>query len=212
MPTQHKLITEADLHENKGVSTAAISTVATSNGAGATVWQKIGNTNLTGITVAGTSGQRLAADGVGGFKFESGDHGDIYFVNTATPYVLAATTTFAKAAPTTTPSAHPSNFTESTNGRLTYTGPDTEHFTIDAILSIDQASGAARDVSIAAAVNGTVIALTEQIISTTSGSKTSIATHFTTQLTTNDYVEVFIKISTAGNVNVYCYALSAELI
>lgn len=40
MPTQHKNITEADLHEPKGVSTAAVGTFYKANGAGSGTWSK----------------------------------------------------------------------------------------------------------------------------------------------------------------------------
>lgn len=210
--TAHSLLAEADLHESKGASVAAINTVAVANGAGAAVFGKLPTQGLSGIVGNGTSGQRVAVDGAGGFKLESGDHGDTYFVNLGAPYVLAALVTFSKAAPATTGSGHPSNFTESANGRLTYTGTDSEHFEVDAIISLDQASGAARDVSIAIAKNGTVIALSEQVSTTTSGVKTSLHSHTSVQLTTNDYIEAFVKISTAGNVSIYCYTLSSILL
>lgn len=42
----HSSLAEAELHENKGVSTAAANTVATANGSGVTVWQKITSSNI----------------------------------------------------------------------------------------------------------------------------------------------------------------------
>lgn len=42
----HSSLAEAELHENKGVSTAANNTVATSNGSGATVWEKIATDHI----------------------------------------------------------------------------------------------------------------------------------------------------------------------
>jgi hypothetical protein len=44
--TEHSALAEAELHENKGVAAAAANTVATADGAGATVWQKITSSNI----------------------------------------------------------------------------------------------------------------------------------------------------------------------
>jgi len=58
MPTQHSAITEANLHESKGASLAAINTVAVANGAGAAVFQKLPTQGLAGVASNGTSGQK----------------------------------------------------------------------------------------------------------------------------------------------------------
>lgn len=43
---QHKNITEADLHETKGASTASANSVHIANGAGSTSWSKISTDNI----------------------------------------------------------------------------------------------------------------------------------------------------------------------
>lgn len=152
---------------------------------------------------------RLTSDGMGGFIMSDKSHGSITFVNTSVPYVLAATTSFSKAAPTTVASGSGVEFTETTTARLTYTGTNTQHVDVVCGLSLDHAAGVDRDVSIAFAKNGTVIAASEQINTCSTGFKTALGAHTDVHLSTNDYIEVFVKISSAGNVNIYCYSLQA---
>lgn len=54
MSTLHKNLAEANLHENKGVSTATDDTVATAD-SGATVWQKITTANLDTSSLLNTN-------------------------------------------------------------------------------------------------------------------------------------------------------------
>lgn len=50
MSKEHRTLTGASLHENKGVDTALVDYVATSDGAGATVWKKLTAPNFdTGV-------------------------------------------------------------------------------------------------------------------------------------------------------------------
>lgn len=209
MTVQHSAITDPNLHEPKGVAAAAVDQVYVADGAGSGAWGKLTPSSLSGLSTDGANGQKVSVDGAGNFVLSYNSHGSVEFVNTTTPYVLAATTSFAKAAPTTTASGHPIQVTEATTARLTYTGIETEHFDVVCGLSLDQATGSNKDVSIAIAKNGTAIALSEQITTTVSGQKQSIGVHADVSLATNDYVEVFIKISAAANVNVYCYSLQA---
>lgn len=206
----HALLSGANLHEPKGIDTAAAGTMYAANGDGLSgAWQKLTNTQLNGVTVNGTSGASVRANGAGGFVIGFADHGEVSFVNTAVPYAMTgATTTFSKVAPTTVASGHAIEVTEATTARLTYTGLDVEHFTVHTNISLDQATGSDKDVSVAIAKNGTVVATSEQISTTQSGKKVAITTFSTVSLTTNDYIEVFLKISSAATVNVYAFNLA----
>src|SRR5512139_3323811 len=98
---EHKDITDANRHEPKGASTAPVNSVYSSDGVGSGTWQKIGNTNLNGVSANAAAGYFVLADGAGGFTFEPAAHGSIYFSNFGAPYVLAATTSYAKVSATT---------------------------------------------------------------------------------------------------------------
>lgn len=60
MSTQHKNISEVDLHETKGASTAAANTVHVANGSGVTSWTKVGPTNIDTSTVKNINVERLS--------------------------------------------------------------------------------------------------------------------------------------------------------
>lgn len=91
MAIQHSDITEAQLHENKGVSAAPENTIATSDGLGNTVWQDVVNTSLEGIAANGTSGQRVVTDGSGGFAFVPGPvYGEMEFDSNTSSFSVTA--------------------------------------------------------------------------------------------------------------------------
>lgn len=69
MSIQHKDIPDSDLHESKGVASAANRTAYVADGAGSGTWKKIGSENLIGLTGDGSvSDKLLLTDGLGGFK------------------------------------------------------------------------------------------------------------------------------------------------
>lgn len=70
MTVQHKDLTGNELHESKGVSTAATKTVPVADGVGSTDWQKIEPKNLEGITTDGVAGAGILVDGAGGFLYK----------------------------------------------------------------------------------------------------------------------------------------------
>jgi len=145
------------------------------------------------------------ADGLGsGTWLPPHVHGGQVFTNMSTPYILAATTSYQKVEPIiTSTGAH--HFTV-TNGRLTYTGTESvrAHMVFDC--SLDQSSGGARDVTLAWVKNGVSASPeTESVRTSSSGDKGNVAIHFDELLSTGDYFEIWGKISTAADVNIYHY-------
>lgn len=200
---EHKDITDANRHEPKGASTAPVNSVYSSNGAGSGTWQKITNTNLSGISADGTAGYFLLADGAGGFTLAPAAHGSIYFSNFSVPYTLAATTSYAKIAATTIAGGASIGVTEGTNCRLTYTGTAPIHLDIVFGATFDQSTGANKDVFVALYKNGVLVPGAEAAITTVSGEKALVSTHRDVHVTTNDYFEIYCKISAAATVNFY---------
>lgn len=207
---EHKDIVDAERHEPKGASTAANNTVYSSDGAGSGAWQKIKNVNLDGITAAGTLGYFLLADGAGGFSFAPAAHGSIYFSNFGAPYTLAATTSYQKVNPTTTATGENIVITEGTNARLTYTGISDIHLDLVFAASFDQSTGSAKDVYISLYKNGVLVPGSESAITTTSGEKVMVSLHKDVHTTTNDYYEVYCKVSAAATVNFYTVNIMAS--
>jgi len=206
---QHSSLTGSTLHEPKGVATATSKTLYTANGTGSGTWIKLGPQSLTGITSNGTDGQLVAVDGTGNFVLVSGAHGQTDFYNT-TPYSLAVVAgTPAKLAPTTTPNGVSQNITEATTARLTYTGADTLALVVLYNVSLDQASGASKDVTLAIYKNGVLTTGSRMILTTTTSEKHVISGTTTVSAATNDYFEVYVDVSANATIRTYAYQLSA---
>lgn len=63
----HKTLPDSELHESKGVASAAPDTVYRANGTGSGQWTKISPNMLQGIQGNGGAGQAILSDGQGGF-------------------------------------------------------------------------------------------------------------------------------------------------
>jgi hypothetical protein len=90
------------------------------------------------------------------------------------------------------------NFTASTAGRLTYTGALPRTFMIDAVVSADTASGNNKVTALYIAKNGAAIAGSKVSVDLSNGVEKVITTFWTVELSTNQYVELFIANDTDG--------------
>lgn len=210
MPTQHKNITEVDLHESKGASTAAVNTVAVADGAGSATWGKIQTTTLEGVSSVPDIGYFAVSDGAGGFVFAPSAHGSCYFSNFGTPYSLAATTSYQKIAATTIASGASIAFTENTDTSLTYTGTSDIHLDIVFQASYDQSTGSDKDIYTALYKNGVIVAGGEVALTTVSGQKVLSSMHRDIHATTGDIFTLYCKVSAAATVNFYTLNLMAS--
>jgi hypothetical protein len=207
---EHVDITDPEIHEPKGASTATANQVYSADGAGSGTWQKVKNVNLYGVSATPVAGWFVVSDGSGGFSFAPAAHGSTKFVDYTTPYSLAATTSYAKVAATTIAGGSPTNFTEGTNARLTYTG--TVSSDLDFVIAViaDQSTGSGKDIYVALYKNGTAVPYTETAVTTVSGSKLQISVHTDVTAAQNDYFEIYCKISSAATVNFYSVQLFAS--
>jgi hypothetical protein len=209
MTIQHKLITDPDIHEPKGVAASTANKVYVADGAGSGTWKKLSPPQLSGLTTNGTAGDTITVDGSGNFVFAGAPHGAVNFYNLASPYTLTYPSTFTKLAPTTTAGGVPAQFTEATTARLTYTGSDTVPVSITYSVSLDQTSGTNRDIVVAVAKNGTVVN-GYSVLTVQSSQIHNTAGTATINLATNDYVEIFaINTGATGNIRVYSLEMNA---
>lgn len=194
MTIQHKLIPEAQLHEPKGISTAAANKVYKSNGAASGSWEKISSAMLQSLTGdAGQADLKIITDGANGFKLGKTPHGSFSFVNIATPTTIVYPAVATKLNAVSVPGPDTYKVTAGTNSRLTYTGATMQHFHIAATISLDQSVGANRDIETYIALNGVPITASTVIQTTVSGNKASTALHADVEMNTNDYLELFVK-------------------
>lgn len=210
MAVDHKAIADAERHEPKGASTAAINSGYFSNGAGSGTWTKVKNVNLDGVGASVGAGYFIVANGSGGFSAAPAAHGSVYFSNFITPYTLAATTSYQKIAPTTVASGEPVVMTEGTDCKLTYIGTGPIHLDLVWQASFDQSTGSNKDVYVALYKNGALVPGSEVALTTVSANKVASSVHKDVHATAGDYFEIYCKISAAASVNFYSLNLMAS--
>lgn len=71
MPVQHRNLPDSELHEPKGVATAADNTVYLANGSGVGEWKRVPALALQGVNSGSVADRRVVTDGAGGFKLVS---------------------------------------------------------------------------------------------------------------------------------------------
>lgn len=70
MSIEHSAITDPNIHEPKGISTAGANNSYLANGAGSGTWRKIRSTDFQGITGdSGVANKSVVSDGANGFQF-----------------------------------------------------------------------------------------------------------------------------------------------
>ena len=94
-----------------------------------------------------------------------------------------------------------SQFTGTVAGRLTYNGGKGVTVPITASLTVEPASGGATDISVQVAINGVVAAGSKRVGNASAGNPTSITVPWQEQLSTSDFVEVFVA-NEGGTVNI----------
>jgi hypothetical protein len=204
MAVQHSAIPDAQLHQPKGASTAAVNETIHSDGAGATTWEKVSPPHLEGITGNGSVGMHIDSDGAGGFSMDYLPHGTIYFTNYAAPYAQAWAAAYAKIGVTTTASGSPIGFTETTTNRLTYTGPTRPHFRVQWAISLDQATAGNLDISVAVYKNGALVSGSEGTFTSVPNIKVMLSGLTDVDLAVTDYIELWIwNRGGAGTINIY---------
>ena len=154
-----------------------------------------------------TKGYNYCADGAGSGNWDISPFGFVYFENIGSPYTLTYPATFTKLAPTTIQPGVSHKVTEGTNARLTYLG-DGEVMDVVSNISVDQSTGANRDLEFAIYKNGAFVPGSKGIVTTTSGEKHHLSLEAAIPMTINDYIEVYAQNDGgSGDIKVYTFAL-----
>lgn len=132
----------------------------------------------------------------------SAEIGSYTMINNATVTVISVSGTAVKILGTTTANPINQKFSH-TNNRLTYTGALDRSFIVTVCASANSV-GSAKQVGFYVAKNGTVIAESEIYVTTNTSSRAEgVALQTILDLSTNDYIEVFVENSTdTGNITV----------
>ncbi len=129
----------------------------------------------------------------------SSEIGQMYFSNNATENAIATQGVFEKIEGTTTPSTVNEKFSH-TNNRLTYTGGISREFVITASCSANSVTTPAANITVRIAKNGITLAESEsQATTSQAGRNENFYCQTIIEMTTNDYVEMFIANNTSAN-------------
>ena len=152
-----------------------------------------GGTYQNGVSVLDNKTDFIKCKGIQ----NSAEVSQYYMNNNLTTTVIAVVDTAVKVLGTTTSSSISQKFTN-TNNRATYVGSLTKIFKVSATLSIE--SGNNNQVGVYISKNGTLINESE-VYGTTSGSGRgeNIKVHTLVELSTNDYIEIWVENATAAN-------------
>jgi hypothetical protein len=154
-----------------------------------------GGTYLTGLNA--TYNKSLFANCVG--ITNTSTRGFMYMIDNTTATGTNNTTLWFKALGTTTAMGTNSKFTMPSSNRLTYTGAFSQSFMVTVNCNV-RTSVSTQNINIGIAKNGTIISESAMTILCAAGSTPSFgATQIVVELTTNDYVELFVQNSSSAN-------------
>ena len=170
----HNSLTDPELHEPKGISSAASGTVYVSNGSGSGSWKEL----YKSVSVA-------------------------FSPSTGSPYVLSASATDAILTPTTTVLTNTGGFTRLTspNLRIRYDGTTDFMANITVVTSSSSGTGS-RDMQLVILKNGTALPFSRTYNTMPdNGPFFRTVLSYQVQLATNDYIEVAHASSTTANIS-----------
>lgn len=210
MTIQHSVIPDGQRHEPKGISTAIVDEVYVANGASSGTWQKLGVASLDGAASPAADAAVVAEAG-GTFKTLLPVYGQTSFHDHATPDAWTYSATYTVVNPTTTAGGTASQVTEGVDAKLTYTGSESRVVRVKGKLSIKQTTGSDKDVVVAIAKGGTVIPLSDAIVTTVTARYHTVDVECIVVAALNDEFEIYMKNDGgAGNIDVGCFFLSME--
>lgn len=144
-------------------------------------------TILSGVTVDDALWQFLLNDDIP----DTRPDGLLSMQSNAAPTTISVAGTYVLVAGTWTVE-RVSQFTGTAAGRLTYNGGKDAVMPVTISVSVEPVSGAAKDISVRYALNGTTVASSTRTARTSSGSPTSITLPWQDNLSPAGFIEVFI--------------------
>ena len=156
-----------------------------------------------GISRAG-SNEMYLADGAGSGTWQhSSPHGGWRYNDIGVGTTFSSPTTYTLMNTVGT-STHLHDFTHNSLGRLTYIGTPERHIHMVCDLSFKHSTGSGQDVFFAIYKNGAIVTPpdAEMVQSADSANYDHIALHFDDVISTNEYIEIYLK-SASGNVIVH---------
>jgi hypothetical protein len=165
----------------------------TVNTTGEPLMQDIASASPTFVSLVGGTGIAVTTSGdtIEIASTEAASFASVSMAGNATATTIASTATPVKVAGTFVVGDVSAGWTAATDGRITHTGQTSRHI-INAIVTLDTASGSNHLISLFIAKNGAVIS-TKMTDTVSHGSPRAIATFANLVLNQNDYVELFVR-------------------
>lgn len=210
MAVAHNTITDPNIHEPKGVASAAVNTHYAANGAGSGTWQKIQPNELDGITSdAGLTNHRVGVTGTGDFIIlDDADHGSMTITNNAVNAALTAVadTTFNT----------PAQFTLCTGAGFPWVGenlhgiifdgtnkltvPVAGIYLVEAYINVGAFTATGAKICIRYLVNGTSYSSRKPTVkSAVVNDETQLFGFGLVSLAANDYIQLTVATDNTGN-------------
>lgn len=222
MPIQHRLIPDAQLHEPKGVVSAASSTLYHSNGAGSGTWKKVEASSLNGITTdGGVTGLVPVSNGSEGFSYKRlSSHGSLvitantnaFSASAAVDSTLAATSDYSLFTGTGAPWSS-ENLFGITAGTDRLTVSVTGIYRVDLWANISQYPSNTAKIAVRYRVNGSTFSSRYPISKSNSGGDSGNLNGFgLVQLNAGDYLQLYVASTATGNLTLQSvnFTLSLE--
>lgn len=221
MSIEHRLIPDSELHEPKGINAAASNTAYFSNGLATGSWKKVGTETLKGLSGdAGVVGKKLITDGANGFTLKTDSSYGVAGVtnNVVTfPVLAAADSTLASAsdyvlytgagAPLVGELTHGMSFDVN---KLVVTVPGV--YEVRSWMNISTFPSNTAAVGFRFRINSTTYSPRTAIVkSTAAGDYGNVSAFGLVTLAANDYVQLYIASTHAGNLVVQNLNLTVEL-
>ncbi len=222
MAIQHKNIPDAELHEPKGVSSAASNTGYFANGTGSGSWKKVGSETLKGLSGdGGNANRRILTTGDNGFKLVvDSAYANMQIVNNSVPFPVTAAAdatlnTGSQYSLLTGPGAPfastiSSGVTFSTD-KLTVVTPGVYELSCWTNLSLFPSNTA--KVALKFRINGSAFSPLKVITkSNSNGDFGELVAFDLVQFAANDYVQLYVASDITGNINFAEMNLTMNLI
>jgi len=222
MAIQHSNIPDAQLHEPKGVASAALNTSYFADGSGSGDWKKVGVETLSGLSGdGGVARLKVVTDGSNGFDlYRDYAFGKMHITNNSTPFALTAVadTTLNTASQYTLLTGSGAPFADDLEDGVTFsvnklTVNHSGVYDLNFWACITGFPTNTAHVAMRFRINGTTFSSMKVVAkSNGAGDDGIMAACDLIELSANDYIQLYIASSATGNVTINNAALTMKMI
>jgi hypothetical protein len=222
MAIQHSNIPDAQLHEPKGVASAALNTSYFADGSGSGDWKKVGVETLSGLSGdGGVARLKVVTDGSNGFDlYRDYAFGKMHITNNSTPFALTAVadTTLNTASQYVLLTGSGAPFANGLEDGVTFsvnklTVNHSGIYDLNFWACITGFPSNTAHVALKFRINGTTFSDMKVVTkSNSNGDDGILAACDLVQLTANDYLQLYITSDVTGNVVINNSALTMKMI